>query len=119
MEQISLHKNLSVRQAINEVIRNNKKHKYNPQRFIQMMNATNQDELLLKIEELILNTDESVLGTLFIQIKEKKTILTIEDLVALFGEQWGYSESLLSLANERVKKFNEWASGERFLIELK
>ncbi|RSD20624.1 hypothetical protein [Mesobacillus subterraneus] len=118
MEQLTLHKDLTARQAINEVIRNNKKYKYNPQRFIQMMNVQDQDKLLLKIEQLIQNTDESVLGTLFIQVKEKKTILTIEDLVVLFGEKWGYSDSLLNIANERVKKFNEWANGERFLIEL-
>jgi hypothetical protein len=84
-----------------------------------MMNVQDQEKFLLKMDELVRNTDESVLGTLFIQIKEKKSILTIEDLVVLFGEQWGYNDSLVSLAKGRVKKFNEWANGERFLIKLK
>ncbi|WHY79932.1 hypothetical protein QNH20_12655 [Neobacillus sp. WH10] len=118
MEQLIFSENFTPKQAITEVIKNNKRQKYNPQRFINMMDAKDNVQLISKIEGLIVSSEEKALGTLLSQIFEKKYILTIEDFVLLFGETWDMSPNAIQTAQDRVKLFDECARGQRFDMKI-
>lgn len=117
MEQIIFPKSLTPRQAVHEVIKNNKSQRYNPQRFINMMDAMDDKQMLSKMEGLIVSSEDKVFGVLLNQIYEKKYILTIEDFIVLFGEDWGVCPKAIQTAKKQVILFDECAGGQRFEIK--
>lgn len=80
------------------------------------MSIRDNEQIKIKIEELVGTSDNKVLGNLLNHIFEKKYILTIEDFVAVVGSEWGISEGIIKLAQDRVRLFDECAGSQRFEI---
>ena len=95
---------MTLKQAVKEVIEQNKSVGYNPQRFrmiVQNGNASNLEEI---IDRLIMKAE--LLEELEKVIKTNKKVITIEDLVAESKSGLGLSVEVQRMAKARSQYFH-------------
>jgi hypothetical protein len=102
----------SLREAVNEVIRNNQEQGYPPNRFKQMVSVSDQD---LPNVCLRLVTSKDALNELYFVLMKHPRLLTLEDFISHFGDQWGFEEVVVKAAKDRSKIFDEAAKRQRFV----
>jgi hypothetical protein len=103
----------SLREAINEVIKNNKEEGYPPNRFIQAVSV--KDEDLLRVCSKMVTSPDS-LSALYDAISKHPNLLTIEDFIVVYGEKWGFSSEIIEECKKRGQLFDEIARKKRFSV---
>lgn len=100
----SLPKVQTLKQAVREVIENNKSDGYIPTRFIQATGSGDVPDLLSVCEKLIAKGE--TLEYLENALKRFPTLLTLEDFVSQHGTAWGFSQGTIKVAKARVEYFD-------------
>jgi hypothetical protein len=102
----------SLREAVQTVIKSNKKDGYSPNRLIQMV-TVNDLELIRVCSSIILKPES--LSALYTAISDDHpNLLTIEDFIAVHGQSWGLSLEVAKEAEIRCKLFDDWAKRKRY-----
>ena len=102
----------SLGDAVRAVIQSNKADGYNPSRFVQITLAGTAPDLKRLCEKLILSGQ--ALDHLDGAFEKHRSLLTLEDFVARYGRDWGYSDEVLDMARQRVIYFDQLAGGPRY-----
>jgi hypothetical protein len=103
-----------LRAATLEVIKNNKENGYPPNRFSQMVSVKDH-ELPSVCARLV--TSQDALSSLYSAVSQHPNLLTLEDFIAKYGEEWGFTEEVIDQAEQRSRLFDEIANRQRFLRE--
>lgn len=106
----------TLQQAVMEVIKSNTHDGYPPRRFVQ---ATEDGyaEGLLQICERLIGKGET-LEYIEQALLKYPTLLTLEDLVAVHGAEWGFSSSTIRSAQERASYFDRLVGQPRYTEHL-
>lgn len=102
---------LNLRSAVLEVIKNNKNQGYPPNRFAQMVNVADF-ELPAVCSRLV--TSQDALGAMYTTLIDHPRLLTLEDFISEYGQEWGFSEEIVEEANRRRMLYDEIAKRKRF-----
>lgn len=103
----------SLRDAVEEVIKNNRELGYPPNRFVGIVSVSNS-ELIYVCSNLITSKDS--LSALYDAFLKHPNLLTLEDFVKYYGKQWGISEEVVEEANKRSELFDEIAKKKRYVL---
>ena len=101
----------SLQQAVDRVIRSNKKDGYNPTRFAGMTDGGEAENLRDICEGLILRGDTTAMERF---IEKGKAILAVEDFVVVHGERWGFAPDVIRAAQDRALYFDKLYGGRRY-----
>lgn len=102
----------SLRSALEAVIKSNKADKYPPNRFVQIVANTEDSELIRVCTELICS--KSAFSQMSNALLKQPTLLTLEDFVARFGLDWGFSEEAVANAKLRSESFDCLVNTKRY-----
>jgi hypothetical protein len=102
----------NLREAVEEVIKNNQREGYPPNRFRNMTRVHN-NELPSVCRSLVISRD--ALSYLFDALRSYPNLLSIEDFISHYGEQWGLKD-VVEEATKRVQLYDEIAKKQRFFI---
>ena len=105
----------TLRDAVSEVVHQNKAIGYNPIRFIQATVDKTEGGLIIACENLI--RSESAFGAIWAAVTgQYPELLTLEDLVvhSLYGSRWGLADPTTKEAESRVKCLNDWVGYQRW-----
>ncbi len=101
----------SLRNAVQEVVKNNKSIGYNPTRFMQIV-TVNDKELINVCTSLVKSQD--ALSAIFDALLKYPNLLTLEDLVGVYGDQWGFDTEIIEEAKLRSNAYDEIIGRKRF-----
>lgn len=104
----------SLRDAVEEVIKNNRKQGYPPNRFISLV-SVNNGELAEVCSRLITSKDS--LSALYNAFLKHPNLLTLEGFVSYYGKQWGFKEEIVEEAKERSELFDQIANKKRYVLQ--
>ncbi len=110
----TLPKVTTLREAVNEVFKSNMADNYPPNRFRNMTANTTDNDLVRVCTNLV--RKDKALSDLFNAFLEHPNLLTIEDFIAVYGEQWGFEPDIIEKASGRVSMFNEIVKHQRYII---
>lgn len=102
----------TLRQAVIKVIEINKEDGYIPTRFMQVTGYGDVPDLLPVCERLILKGE--LLEYLEGALKRFPTLLTLEDFVSRYGDNWGFSQEVIKAAAARAQYFDMIAGTIRY-----
>lgn len=102
----------SLRAALEAVINSNKADKYPPNRFVQIVANTEDSELIRVCTELI--ASRPAFSQMTNALLKHPTLLTLEDFVARYGLEWGFSEEAVAEAKERSRSFDRLVNNVRY-----
>ncbi|WP_308637324.1 hypothetical protein [Paenibacillus silvisoli] len=108
MRQLPHVKNLE--QACRKVVESNTADKHYPGYFDLMTRDMDSESLIPVISQLIL--ESAFLEKVEKIMKKCSTMLTIEDMVAHYGETWGFDIQVIETARQRVDYFNRFVVGK-------
>jgi hypothetical protein len=93
-----------LRNAVAEVIRQNRSVGYNPQRFINMVSEATGAQLVAVCERLLL--DERTFAAVTMEVWENPAILTMEEVIARDPDpsSFGLSDTALRSARQRAEQ---------------
>lgn len=103
----------TLREAVDTVIKSNKKDGYPPNRFSQLVSVDN-NQLPLVCTNLIKNKD--YLGSLYDAFKKHPNLMTLEDYIAHFGQDWKFHEDIINEAVKRKETFNSIVGFQRYTV---
>lgn len=103
---------VSLASAVSRVIESNRADGYMPNRFIQATAAGTASNLLAVCTRLI-NSGEA-LQHLEKALLSYPTLLTIEDFVGRYGEEWGFDAATIEMAAQRSQHFDKVACRWRY-----
>ena len=105
---------VSLREAVETVIQQNRSIGYTPTRFIQMTEGGNADNLPEICDRLIQNVETH--DAVSSQLSRHPDILTLEDLIvhSTHGGDWGLNEMTLDTAKARVDGWDKEAGQRRW-----
>ncbi len=102
----------TLHQAVQKVIESNEADGYPPRRLINMTGNGQVGHLSVVIRNLI-HSDKSR-DALVDALDEHPTLLTIEDLVVVYGDEWGFDERTVSRAHTNAQLYDQIAGGQRY-----
>lgn len=94
----------NLEQACRKVVESNTADKHYPGYFDSMTRDKDSEALLPVISRLIL--EATFLEKVERIMKKCRTMLTIEDLVAHYGDTWGFDDQVIEVARQRVEYFD-------------
>ena len=100
----------SLPEAIQVVIKENKKDRYNPTYFTRVM--ANATDLVATCSHLI--NSPSSYSALTDALLSHPDLLTLEDFVAVHGVEWGFSPDIIEETQRRVTVFDELVKHKRY-----
>ena len=105
---------VSLREAVETVIQQNRSIGYRPTRFIQMTEGGNADNLPEICDRLIQNVE--TYNAVSSQLNRHPDILTLEDLIvhSTHGGDWGLDEMTVDTAKARVEGWDKEAGHRRW-----
>jgi hypothetical protein len=104
----------SLRSAVDAVINNYRENGFPPLRLIQATGDKIGDDLLMTCERLILGATPETLDALDHVVAKYRGLLTLEDLVARHGDEWGFSHVAVNTAIFRVQEFDRRVGRQRY-----
>ena len=102
----------TLQEAVKKVVESNSRDGYVPSRFIQATEYGRAAGLTRVCENLIQKGE--TLEYLEDALKKFPTLLTLEDFVSRYGEDWGLSRETVNAAKQRVAYFDRIAGGTRY-----
>ncbi len=105
----------SLREAVREVIRQNKSQRYTPTRFVQATGNGEVPGLLGVCTGLI--KSESALEWLDKALQQYPNLLTLEDYVMRWGTEWGFGTGMVEYAGALSATFDKIAARTRWIVE--
>lgn len=97
---------VTLREAVQEVIRQNVSVGYNPRDFIEVTESGYAEDLVTRCTSLV-NSPEA-LSWVFRGVETHSEFLALEDLIVLsiHGREWGFDDATVMEANDRSEAFN-------------
>ncbi|QSO52338.1 hypothetical protein JZ785_27050 [Alicyclobacillus curvatus] len=100
----------SLQEAVKTVIKENKRDRYNPTYFTRTI--ANATDLVTTCSTLI--KSQSSYSALSDALLSHPDLLTLEDFVAVYGEEWGFSPEVIAESLNRVQVFNVLVGHQRY-----
>lgn len=105
----------SLRGAVKMVLSNNRALGYPSQRFSQITQEGNNPELLRLCEELVMSAN--ALAYMEKAVTTYSGFLTLEDYVARWGTEWGFSPDAVEMAGASAETFDRLVGYQRWVVE--
>jgi hypothetical protein len=102
----------SLQEAIQAVIKSNTADHYPPRRFVQIVSNSKSYELLQVCSELICS--QNAFSEMYKAMFKHRNLLTLEDFVACYGRDWGFSEEAVEQAKTRSQSFDTLVGHKRY-----
>ena len=105
----------SLRRAVKMVLSNNRALGYPSQRFSQITQEGDNPELLRLCEELVMSAN--ALAYMEKAVTNYSGFLTLEDYVARWGDEWGFSAQAVEHAQAAAETFDRLVGYQRWVTE--
>lgn len=102
----------TLRAAVRAVIKSNVADGCYPKRFIQVTGKGDAPGMVGTCDDLIVRGETTVWWEYAVILFPE--LLTLEDLVARYGRNWGFKQETIEIAEARALRFDELAGARRY-----